>query len=90
MTAWHTVTTRKVAATIGCRDLELFGRFNNPDCLRMILAHERKSIANSIMSAELFNDAGPNSIIFVLHQRGVTNDEHSVLRSRKKDICAIG
>lgn len=56
----------------------------------MILTHERESVADPIMSTKLFNDAGPDSVLFVLHQRSVANDEHSVLRPRQKDICAVG
>lgn len=90
MTTCHSVPTSKVTSTKRCHSVELFCRFNSPECLGVVLAHERESITNSIMSAELFNDTGPYSVFFVLHLYSVADDEHSMLRSRQKDIRAVG
>lgn len=90
MTAGHAIAAVKVAAAVRCHDSELLGRGCNLVCFRMVFAHQREPLADSVMRTKLFNNAGPDSVLLLLHQLSIANDEHPVLRSRQKYVRAVG
>ena len=90
MTARHVATASDRAPAIWSYCPKSLGCLDDIPGVGMVLTNDPEALINAPVAIQLLDDLGPYSILFLPHQSGISQKEHSMLGSGEKHIGSVG